>query len=82
VPEHQRFGHDAIADPAMLVIVDVRAAYADRADLDQDFEWTWVGHRPVLDPQVAGAMKDGGAVSVIRRRVRHALIVACVHVRP
>src|SRR3954447_19783632 len=60
--EDHRAGHDEVADPAVLVVVDVRAADADRLDLDHDLVRTGHRHRVVLDTQVTYAVQDGRAV--------------------
>ena len=48
VAEHQRRLHDHRPDPAVLVVVHVGAAHADRADTDQRLVGAWFGYRPLL----------------------------------
>ena len=68
VPEHHRRAHDEVADAAVLVVVDVRAAHADGGDLDEHLARPRLGHGPLLDPDVARRVQHGGAV---RARSRH-----------
>jgi hypothetical protein len=64
VAEHERCAHDVVADPPVLVVVDVRAADADGADLDEHLARPGLGHRALLDPDVPGGVQHGGAVGV------------------
>ena len=66
VAEHVRPADDARLDAAVLVVVDVGAADADRGDLDEHVERPGLGHRAVLDADVAGRVEDRGAVGHVR----------------
>jgi hypothetical protein len=48
VAENQRLLDDVRADPAFLVVMDVRSADADGADLDQHLVRARSRHRPLL----------------------------------
>jgi hypothetical protein len=63
VAEHERRAHDVVADPAVLVVVDIRAADADGADLDQHLARAGLGHRTLLDPDVPDGVQHGGTVA-------------------
>jgi hypothetical protein len=58
VPEHHRGVHHVVADPAVLVVVHIRATDPDRAHLDDHLVRAGDGHRMFLDAQVADAMEN------------------------
>ncbi len=49
VAQHQRLGDDEVGDPAVLVVVHVGTADADRGHLDQDLVRARLGNRDLLD---------------------------------
>jgi hypothetical protein len=62
VAEDEWSGDDVGADAAVVIVVDVGAADPDRPDLDQHFLGAGLGHRDLLDAQVADAMQDGRSI--------------------
>ena len=61
VAEDQRVVHDVVADPAVLVVVDVAAADADGGDLHQDLVRVELRDGQGFHGHVALALQDGGA---------------------
>jgi hypothetical protein len=45
VAEYQGLAHDEVGDPAMVVVVHVRATDPDRGHLDQHLEWPRLRYR-------------------------------------
>ena len=58
VPEHQGSGDNVTADPAMLVVVHVRAADPDRRDVDQHLTRPGPRRRAFLQLHPPGAVQD------------------------
>ena len=61
VAEDQRVVHHVVADPAVLVVVDVAAADADGGDLHQDLVGVELRDGQGFHSHVALALQDGGA---------------------
>ena len=59
--EDQRVVDNVVADPAVLVVVDVAAADADGGDLDQDLVRVQLRDGQGFHGHVALAFQDGGA---------------------
>ena len=59
--QDQRVVHDVVADPAVLVVVDVTAADADGGDLHQDLVRVQLRDGQGFHGHLALAFEDGGA---------------------
>ena len=55
VTQHQRLPHHEVGDPAVVEVVHVRPADADRGHLHQHLVWPGLGHRGWLDGDLADA---------------------------
>jgi hypothetical protein len=53
VAEHERLLDDEVADPPVLVVVDVRPAHPDGANLDQHVSFPELRERARLESNVA-----------------------------
>ena len=65
VPEDERLLDDVGADAAVFVVVDVGAADAHRAYLDEDLPLAWNRQGPLLDPYVARLVERCDGVPVL-----------------
>ena len=61
VAQDQRVVHDVVADPAVLVVMDVAAAHTDGGDLHQDLVRVQLRDGQCFHGHVALALEDGGA---------------------
>jgi hypothetical protein len=52
VSQYERLSHDVVADPAVLVVVHVRAAHADGGNEDQDLPRSRLRYRSFLEGHV------------------------------
>ena len=64
--EDHRCGYDKIADPAVAVVVHIRAAHPDRCDLDEHLVRRRGRHGTVLDGQVPDTGQHAGPHSLQR----------------
>jgi hypothetical protein len=58
VPEHHRLHHAEVPDPAVVVVVQVRAADPAVRDVHRHLPWPREDRPDLLDPQVTGPVDD------------------------
>jgi len=71
MPQHQRLVDHPVTERAVVPEVHVRAAYPDRADLDEHLVRIELRDRTVLDHEVLALEQDSGSHLVRNGEGRH-----------